>query len=363
MTTRFPAADLDLNALRHNLEIVRARAPRSRIMAVTKANAYGHDLSLVAGALGSADAMAVARVTEGAEIRSRGFQRRIVVLEGVNNSREMALASRYRLELVVHHADQLALLQGQPQKNAFCIWLKINTGMNRLGLSGDDAISALKQLRKSPQVQQPVNIMTHLPKADLRADTLTRKQIDRFAEFTADADGDLTIANSAGLLAWPECQLDWVRPGIMLYGISPFAGQNGSELGLKPVMHFHTRIIAKNRIKAGDSVGYGAEWTAPTATSIAIAAAGYGDGYPARVPVDTVVAVNGRQCPVVGRVSMDMLAIDLGPDAGEAVGDPVTLWGPGLPVEELARRTGRLSYELVCGVSQRVPRQTNAIRY
>jgi len=356
LTAVFPAAQIDISALQHNLECVRAAAPDSKVMAVLKANAYGHELALVVSALAAADALAVARVSEGVEIRARGCQRRIVVLEGVNNSEELALAERYRAELVIHRQDQIDLLQERERSASFVIWLKLDTGMNRLGFPQAEAAVALNRLREMPQVVQPVNLMTHLASADLRSHKMSEQQIHSFDTVCAKETGELSIANSAGLLAWPASRRDWVRPGIMLYGISPFADQTGADLGLKAAMHFRTRLIAVRLVRAGECVGYGATWTAKRDTWIGTAAAGYGDGYPGNLPSGTPVGVNGQRRPLAGRVSMDMIAIDLGPDPVGRVGDTVTLWGPGIPVEEIAGLAGRLSYEVVCGVSRRVPR-------
>lgn len=320
-------------------------------MAVVKANAYGHGLDLVTAALRDADGFAVARLDEAIAVRQLGTRRRVLVLEGPAAPAETAVARQYSLDLAVHCEEQLEWLA--PAVAGLNIWLKLDSGMHRLGFMPEEVPAALRRLQSLEPAS--ITLMTHLASADLPDDPMTEKQLAVFTACAGEID-EISVANSAGLLAWPGARGGWVRPGIMLYGISPFAERNGCDLGLQPAMHFRSRLLATRRVAAGETVGYCGTWTAQHDTCIGTAAVGYGDGYPGNLPGGTPVLVDGRRCELAGRVSMDLITIDLGPGAAESAGAEVTLWGAALPVEEIARRAGRLAYELVCGVSQRVPR-------
>ena len=334
---------------------MRELAPGCRVLAVIKANAYGHGIVTAAEALAGADAFAVARIDEALLLREAGSRSRIVLLAGVADADELELAARHQLELLVHQAGQLALLQAWRGTHRFRVWLKIDSGMGRLGFRPAEAGQAYATLAACVSVMQPPHLVTHLAEAEQRGNERTRAQIELFKRVTAGLAGERSIANSAGLLAWPDSQADWVRPGIMLYGISPFADAIGADLGLRPVMTLETRVIAIRDLEAGERVGYGGEWTAPRRARIAIAAAGYGDGYPRSAANGTPVQVNGMPAEIVGRVSMDMLAVDVSDVLAVSVGDPVQLWGPAVPVERVAARAGTIGYELTCRVSRRVP--------
>jgi len=353
--TPLVSATIDATALRHNLQVIRQRAPHSRIMAVIKANAYGHGLLVVARALQSADAFAVARVDEGFILRRAGITARTVLLEGVFDSEQLAAAAAADFELVVHTAEQVELLRAAPPGAAFKVWLKLDTGMNRLGFKGRDFDEAHAALSALPAVRAPVNLFTHLSSADDPELPTTQEQLTRFGAATAAMGGERSIANSAGLLSYPSAQADWVRPGLLLYGASPFSGSVGADYGLRPAMTLHSHIIAVKALEAGERVGYGGAWTAQRPTRLAVAAVGYGDGYPRSLPSGSPVLVNGERHPLAGRVSMDMIGIDVGAmKAAPRLGDPVTLWGEGLPVEEIAVWADTIPYELLCGISQRV---------
>jgi alanine racemase len=353
--TPLVSATIDTGALRHNLGVVRQWAPQSRVMAVIKANAYGHGLVAVARALPSADAFAVARVDEGLTLRLAGIQTPTVLLEGVFDRDQLEAAAAAGFELVVHTAEQVDLLRAAPAGASFKIWLKLDTGMNRLGFKGpafDAALAALSELRA---VQLPVNLFTHLASADAPEDPSTADQLARFAAATAALPGERSIANSAGMMGFANAQRDWVRPGLLLYGASPFAGSIGADYGLKPVMTLHSHVIALKHLEVGEQVGYSGAWQARRPTRLAIAAVGYGDGYPRSLASGSPVLVNGARAPLAGRVSMDMIGIDVTDLEREPVlGDPVVLWGEGLPVEEIAVWADTIPYELLCGISQRV---------
>ena len=353
--TPFVSATLDTAALRHNLAIVRARAPRSRVMAVIKANAYGHGLVAVAQALDETDAFAVARVDEGLALRTAGISKPIVLLEGVFEAEQLQLAAANRFGLVVHIEEQVRLLEQAPAGADFEVWLKFDSGMNRLGLKAKEFAAAHAALASLSGVRQPVGLMSHLASAEARDDPENARQLERFAQATKGMTGARSLSNSAALLNFPEAQADWVRPGLLLYGVSPLPGTLGAGLGLEPVMTLHSRIIALKDVARGERVGYGGAWTASRPTRLAIAAVGYGDGYPRNLTSGSAVLVNGASATIAGKVSMDMIGIDVTDLPKPArLGDPVVLWGPGLPVERVAAAAGTISYELLCGISQRV---------
>ena len=349
------SATVDAAALRQNLIAVRRRAPHSRVMAVVKANAYGHGLGLVARALDGADAFAVARLDEALNLRRAGILQPIVLLEGVFDADQLAAAGQAGLELVVHLAEQIELLRSARPPQPLKVWLKLDTGMNRLGLKGPDFHAALAALQGLPAVRGPVNLFTHLARADEPERSATARQLRLFEAATHALPGERSVANSAGLLNYPAAHAEWVRPGLMLYGVSPMAGSIGEDHGLKPVMTLHSRVIAVKAVEPGEQVGYGGAWTAARPTRLAVAAIGYGDGYPRSLRSGAPVLVDGVRAPLAGRVSMDMIGIDV-TDISPRVrlGDPVVLWGPGLPVEEIALWAGTIPYELLCGISQRV---------
>jgi alanine racemase len=347
-------ATIDTAALRHNLGRVRDAAPDSRVMAVIKANGYGHGLVPVARALAASDGLAVARLEEGLALRAAGLETTILLLEGVAGAEQLRLAAEQRLDLMVHSTEQIELLEGRVGGPPVTTWIKLDTGMNRLGFRAEQFASAYERLARIANVVADPTLVTHLANADDREDPKTDDQLRLFAATTDGLAGARSIANSAALLAWPASRADWVRPGLMLYGLSPFEGNTGQALDLRPVMTLRTEVIAVKTVRAGEAVGYGGTWRASRATRMAVIAAGYGDGYPRSVPSGTPVLVNGRRAPLIGRVSMDMLTVDATDLACVATGDPVVLWGEGAPVEEIAARAGTIPYELVCGVSQRV---------
>lgn len=356
---RILRARVDASALRHNLRRIRAAASASRIMAVIKANAYGHGLVPTALALAEADAFAVARLDEGLALRSAGVSQPVVLLEGVFGSEQLAEAARHRFELVVHDPLQLALLEGYAGAHRFTLWLKVDTGMNRLGFRPEQVPQAWQRLRALAVPALEIRLLTHLARADELDCAMTHEQVARFTALLADiAAGSAvmtSIGNSAGVLGWPQAHGDWVRPGLALYGVSPFPGRIGADLGLQPAMTLETTVIASRRVPAGETVGYGGAWRAPRETRIAILAAGYGDGVPRHLGSGSPVLIGGRAAPLVGRVSMDMIAVDVTDIPGVEVGTGAQLWGPALPVEGVAERAGTVAYELLCGVSQRVP--------
>lgn len=347
-------AIVDTTALRHNLGRVRELAPRSKVLAVIKANAYGHGIVPTAVALAGADGFAVARIEEGIALRAAGLRHRVLLLEGVFGSEQLRQAADYDFEIMVHDPEQLALLEAHRADRPFRAWLKIDTGMNRLGFKPGQVQAALSRLAACDAVAKPLTLATHLACADESDGARTREQLALFGNLVAGTPGERSIANSAGLIGCPEARADWVRPGLMLYGVSPLPQQSAESLGLRPAMTLTSQVIAVKDVGAGERVGYGGRWSASRPTRLAIVAAGYGDGYPRNTASGTAVMVGGRRAELVGRVSMDMIAVDVTGLPPVAVGDPVALWGPGVPVEDVARAAGTIPYELVCGVSQRV---------
>jgi alanine racemase len=345
-------ARIDFTALRHNLNVVRNLAPQSRIWAVIKANGYGHGLLPVARALSGVEGFAVSSLEEGLCLREGGVRTAVLVLEGVFSREEVPQARQADLELVVHsewvleHLEAVKKITDWPR-----LWLKIDTGMNRLGFPPSRVQSIYPRLCSLSR--EPPGLMTHLAMADRPGDPMTRIQMDHFDEATRGLPGHRSLANSAALLNFPRAAADWIRPGLMLFGVSPLESVPAETLGLEPVMTLSTALMAVKPVKPGDAVGYGATWQAQRNGWIGIAAAGYGDGYPYHAPQGAPVRVGEGICPLIGRVSMDMIAIDLGPDP-QPVGAPVILWGKGLPVEQIARCSGTIPYELLCGVAQRV---------
>ena len=351
--TRPAQATLDLPALSHNLTQVRRLAPGRRIMAVIKANAYGHGMVKTARALGEADAFAVACLDEAIILREAGIAQPLVLLEGFFDATELPLLTQHRLITVVHHEEQLAILEGSRLDAPLPVWIKVDSGMHRLGLAPAKLGEIWKRLNSCGSLKV-LGFMTHLANADYRNDPLTLYQLKSFTEAVEAYPGQRSIANSAAVLSWPQTHGDWVRPGIMLYGVSPFAESSGSSHDLKPVMSLHSRLMAVNHFKRGDRIGYGGEWECPEDMSVGVVAIGYGDGYPRHAKAGTPVLLNNKRAPLIGRVSMDMICIDLRGQAQARIGDPVCLWGEGLPVEEVARYAGTIPYELLCRVTSRV---------
>lgn len=346
---------IDTGALRHNLEVIRRIAPKSRVMAVIKANAYGHGLITAARALNRTDAFAVARVSEGVTLREAGIKTPIVLLEGVLNREQLDAAAAGEFELVVHAPEQIELLRQAPPGSKFKIWLKLDSGMNRLGFRSADFQSAYGVLTTTAAVKEPINLITHLASADTPELPTTAEQLMVFAAATRSLAGERSIESSAAMLAFPDSRADWVRPGLLLYGISPFKRSTGADHGLRPVMTLRSQIIAVKDLIAGDAVGYGGDWTATRPTRLAIAAIGYGDGYPRGASSGTPVLVNGEHAALAGRISMDMIGIDVTDlERPPKVGDPIVLWGEGLPVEEVAIWAETIPYTLTCGINQRV---------
>ena len=356
--TRLIRAAIDTAALRANLARIKAVAPTSRVIAVVKANGYGHGAVTVARALDAADAFGVARLEEGIELRAAGVTRPILLLEGIVTREQLQAAAHHRFDLVVHEPSQLALLEAWRGPQGFALWMKLDTGMHRLGFSAEEAAAVLARLGALAVPALQLRVMTHFACADERGSSVTREQIARFEAAVAALGLEASLCNSAGIFGWPAAHGSWVRPGLSLYGVSPFADESAASLGLIPVMTLTTTVIATRRVARGECVGYGHLWRAPRDSRVAILAAGYADGLLRSLPGGSPVVILGRRAPLVGRVSMDMVAVDITELPGVEVGTTAELWGRSLPVEEVAAHAGTLAYELLCGVTRRVEFQT-----
>ena len=349
-------AAIDESALAHNLSVVRKRAPGCRVFSVVKANAYGHGLERVARSLSATDGYAVARLEEAIRLRDAGLAHPILLLEGVFTDSELRLVARHHLDTVVHTEDQLRLIEGYQGPGRLKVWLKIDTGMGRLGIPVEKSNACQTRLERLPWVHQGLRLMSHFACADDPENAATSNQIDAFESCSEGAH--VSLANSAGILAWPGSLRDppdrqnWVRAGLMLYGVSPVMNTTAADFDLRPVMTLSSQVIAVRDLPVGAKVGYGGTWTAQRNSRVAVAAAGYGDGVPwhgHNVPV----LVNGKRAELVGRVSMDMVSIDVTDLATVKAGDLVQFWGEGLPIEEVAAQVGTIPYTLLCGVTER----------
>jgi alanine racemase len=345
-------ATIDTAALAHNLAVARVLAPAAQVLAVIKANAYGHGVVPAARAFAAADGLALIELEAAVRLRESGYAGRLVLLEGLFDAAELAVAADHRLTVVVHCEEQLRMLDAAPADVRLDVLFKLNTGMNRLGFALAPADDALTRLRAHRAVGA-VTLMMHFATAD-EARGVTW-QLDVFNRFAVTRGLACSLANSAALLRHAQTRTGWVRPGIMLYGCSPFAEAPAAGFGLKPAMTLASRVIAVQQIKAGDSVGYGSAFIADRAMRIGVVACGYADGYPRHAPTGTPVLVAGRRTRTVGRIAMDLLCCDLTAIADAATGTPVVLWGDGLPADDVAAAAGTVSYELLCALAPRVP--------
>ena len=352
---------IDLSALEHNLSVVRRHASYSKVMAVIKADAYGHGLLRAAEAFKSADGFAILELDAAIRLREAGFQHPILLIEGFFSKSELELFEYYQFCTVIHNSKQLEMLSAYKSSRGLDVFLKLNTGMNRLGFTPEQFPTAIELLKSSPVVGQ-ITLMTHFACADEpeRKNGIA-KQLQCFNIVTTNCNLPCSLANSAATLRYPETHADWVRPGIMLYGASPFSDISASKLDLRPAMTLASEIIAVQHLNVGDKVGYGQTFRVDHSMRVGIVACGYADGYPRHAPTGTPVLVNGTRSRVIGRVSMDMLHVDLSGIENAGVGSPVILWGEGVPVDEVAQSADTISYELLCSLTQRVKVEAIAI--
>ncbi|WP_199524284.1 alanine racemase [Pseudoalteromonas sp. bablab_jr011] len=352
---RLAIAEINLKALANNLAQVKHFAPDCKVMAVLKANAYGHGLVKIAQHLSAADAFAVARIDEALALRAGGLTKPIVLLEGFFHQDDLPILLANNFQTIIHDENQLAALESATLDAPIACWLKINTGMHRLGIAPSQFESFYHRLKASDNARDDIKLMTHFSCADDVNDEKTTQQIALFDSLTDGKAQQHCLANSAGILAWPHGHGDWVRPGLMLYGVSPMLNGVGKEHGLAPVMRLTTRVIAIRDVDAQQCVGYGGRWCSDKPTKLAVVAMGYGDGYPRHARQGTPVIIKSQRYGIVGTVAMDMITVDIG-DNGDniQVGDEVIMWGPELPVEEIAQCASTIPYELLCNITPRV---------
>ncbi len=346
-------ATISSTALRHNLNIARRFAAGAKVWAVIKANGYGHGLLRVAKALEDADGFALLDFVDALRLRSAGINKPILMLEGFFRPQDLPFLEKYALTPVIHCVEQVEMLQANDLGGQIDAYLKVNSGMNRLGFAPDNLRLGWNVLQEDPQIRS-VTLMTHFADAD--GESGVRGQLDWFNQITHSLQGPRCVANSAALLRYPEqTRANWVRPGIMLYGCSPFADQSAAALGLQPAMTLSSEIIALQKLQPGERVGYGFSYETAGEMTVGVVACGYADGYPRHAPSGAPVLVAGQRSRIVGRVSMDMICVDVTGIREARVGAPVTLWGEGLSADEVAMHAGTISYELLCRLAPRVP--------
>lgn len=347
-------AVIDFAALQHNFSVVRATVPKAKAWCVVKANAYGHGLERCARAFAAADGLALIEIENAVQLRESGWKKPIVLLEGFFDPQDIQTIATHGFELTVHCVEQIEMLEHAKLDAPLDIHMKMNTGMNRLGFKPQAWRATHDRLRAIPAVRS-IKYMTHFANAEVEngAYLPLTEQVQRFQKETTGLPGKLNLSNSAAILLHPELATDWVRPGIMLYGGTP-GGKTAEEYDLKPAMTLHSEIIAIQQIEKGDAVGYGSLFVADKPMKIGVVACGYADGYPRRAPDGTPILVDGVRTRLVGRVSMDMMTVDLTPVPNAHVGSKVTIWGEDLPIEEVANASGTVGYELMCALSLRV---------
>lgn len=348
--------EVDRKAILHNVEYLKTMVPDSEFIAIIKANAYSHGMGGIAELLhDKVDCFGVARVSEARALRQSGINTPIVVLEGFFPHDDIGFLIDFNLQITVHCKWQIDVLNTLLAEKQITAWFKLDTGMHRLGFNLDEALAEFYRLANCCAIRHPINIISHFSSADELPSEQTLKQLELFNKFITSIEdksliGKCSIAASGGILAWPMSHYDAVRPGIALYGVSPFVAPITE---LKPAMTFKSELIAIRQHKKGDAVGYGQIWSSPKDTQLGVVAMGYGDGYPRNIPANIPVLINGRRVPIVGRVSMDMIVIDLGNDGYDKPGDEVIFWGKDLPVEEIAAYTGISAYELLTRLTNR----------
>jgi alanine racemase len=357
--SRTAVAILSTENLLHNLKVIKEQAPKSKVIAMVKANAYGHGLRSVSSRLEKhVDMLGVASIDEALALRKVGIQIPIILAEGVFEANELLVASTEGFHVVFHTEMQLQWLSNLSCPLPIQAWLKVDTGMGRLGFDIQKAHQYYDQLSKNLQIATPIRIMSHMACADDESNPLNQKQIQAFHQFIQDvsakSSSEYSLCNSAGVFQFPNNHYHYIRPGIALYGASPLLGKTAAELNLKPVMTLQTSLIATKHVTKGSPIGYGGRYICPSDLPVGIIAFGYGDGYPRTTKDGAPLLVNNTKCKLIGRVSMDMIAVDLTPCPTAKVGDPVILWGNDLPIEEVAQFTDNVSYDLLTGVQNRV---------
>lgn len=353
--SRTAFAILSTENLLHNISVIRAQAPRSKVVAMVKANAYGHGLRSVSLRIQHAvDMLGVSCIDEALALRKAGVKIPILLAEGVFEPRELVIAAAEKFTVAFHTPLQIEWLKTTLLPRPIDAWLKIDTGLGRLGFPTQDAVSFYKALDAQSAIKKPITIMSHFACADIPEHSLNAIQKHAFNTLVTTMPGTYSMCNSAALFTMPEMQYEYVRPGITLYGVSPFADRSAASFGLKSVMTVRSTLIAVHMMAKGSSIGYGARYTCPERMPVGVVAFGYGDGYPVSVQDGAPIMINNKRCAVIGRVSMDMLMVDLRNCPDAAVGSEVILWGEGLPLEELVSHTHTIPWEILTSVQNRV---------
>lgn len=353
--SRSALAILSTENLVDNLNEIKSRAPKSSVMAMVKANAFGHGLRSTAIRIEKhVDNLGVASIDEALILRNIGIKCPVTLIEGIFEPDELLIASCQKFDIVIHDFEQIKWIETNKIPVPVNVWLKLDSGMGRLGFKIDDIFIALERVKNTKNINANIGLMSHFGCADDPGHELNRIQLENFKKVAKYWEGSKSIANSAGIFGIPESHYDVVRPGICMYGGSPIKGKLAKDFGLKPVMTLQTRLTAVREISSGSTIGYGATYLCEKDTKIGIIAIGYGDGYSRALPTGTPVLVNGIRCSTVGRISMDMTAIDLSQCENAKVGDNVVLWGEWLPVEEVIKNTNLINHEILCGVQARV---------
>lgn len=346
--------EIDLKALLHNLEVVKAQAPSAQVIAMVKSNAYGCGLENITKSLaGKVYAFGVACIAEASAIRSWGIQERCILYQGVHQASEWSQTSELGFEVVLHQQYQLDWLLNNPLPKPVKVWAKFNTGMNRLGFHINEFQTVIKTLKNCSWVDDKLGVMTHFACADEALHPLNQYQRNEWFMMTQDWQGDISACNSAAIWQFNDLCGTHIRPGLALYGVSPIGAKNATALQLIPVMRFKSAIMAIHQVESGEAIGYGATFITSRSSLIGVVAVGYGDGYPRHVNQDAYVMIHQHRVPIVGKISMDMMMVDLTDYPGVQLGDPVELWGENLLIEEVAKFSGTISYELMCQVCPR----------
>jgi alanine racemase len=348
-------AHINLTALLHNFHCIKKLIPNSRILAMVKCDAYRHGAIAIAETLNTdADAFGVACMAEALQLKDAQITKPIVLLKGFVNNEELQAIAENDFETVIHNQEQLQLLENFKLTKPLQIWFKIDTGMHRLGFMPHEVNDAYSRLVQLPHIKKPLRIMSHLSDASDQSSPKNLRQLQTFKSLTKELDGEKCLANSGTFLTLDGAALDWIRPGITLYGVSPFNEGRATNLKLKPIMNLTSTLISVKRLEKGETVSYSSTWTCPEDMPVGIVNTGYGDGYPRHAPSGTPILINDIRCQIIGRIAMDMITVDLRNCPTAKIGDEVILWGEKLPIEEIANAAGTIPYELFCHLTNRV---------
>lgn len=347
-------AKINLSALKHNFSVLKQQSTNSKVIAMIKANAYGHGSIAVAQSLNEADAFGVACIEEAIVLRKAGITQPILIMSAFLTAEQLKEVQDYQLSLVIHNEYQLKLLEDSPWLHAISVWMKIDTGMHRLGFTLEESPEIFQRLQKCSNIRKPFGVMTHFADADNSQKETVDQQLQKFNQLVKNWSCEISLANSAAILMKKNTCTGWIRPGLLLYGVSPVLNTVASQFNLQPVMTLSAKLVSKKIIKKNEAVGYGGTWICPEDMLVGVVSIGYADGYPRHAKNGTPTLVGQKECPLIGRVSMDLLTIDLRNATDAKINDEVILWGEDLPVEIIAKSAETIPYELLCHVGNRV---------